>query len=82
MEGELVSQSIPVEPRRRLGSLALPRPYLSVRARKAFPYAGAAVSYVTIGVFVPEFLLSWIVAFAWLLGWTWGLPAVVRRLQR
>jgi hypothetical protein len=61
---------------------AWPRIHLSTRTLKALPYVGAAVSYVTIGVFVPEFLLSWIVAFAWLLAWTWGLPAAVRRLRR
>jgi hypothetical protein len=45
-------------------------------------YAGAAVSYVAIGVFVNDFMLSWVVGFAWLLLWVWALPAAVRRLRR
>jgi hypothetical protein len=45
-------------------------------------YSGAAISYITIGVFVNEFVLSWVVAFAWLLLWVWGVPALVRRLRR
>ena len=45
-------------------------------------YAGAAVSYVAIGVFVNDFMLSWVVVFAWLLLWVWALPAAVRRLRR
>jgi hypothetical protein len=79
MEGEFVS-TISVESPRRLRSLALPR--LSGRALRALPYAGAGISYVAIGVFVTELLLTWFVAFAWLLAWTWGLPTIVRRLRR
>jgi hypothetical protein len=45
-------------------------------------YAGAAVSYIALGVFVNDFMLSWVVGFAWLLLWVWALPAVVRRLRR
>jgi hypothetical protein len=45
-------------------------------------YAGAAVSYIAIGVFVNDFMLSWVVGFAWLLLWVWALPAAVRRLRR
>lgn len=52
------------------------------RARTPVLYGGAAVSYVAIGVFVTEFLLTWVVAFAWLLLWTWLLPAAVRRIFR
>lgn len=74
--------SISVEQPRRSRFLALPRPRVSERTRKALPYVGAGVSYVAAGVFVTEILLTWFVAFAWLLAWTWGLPAVVRRLRR
>lgn len=81
MEGQLAS-SIAVERPRRLWPRAVPRPRVSARARRALPYAGAAVSYVIIGVFFTQFLMNWIVAFAWLLAWTWGLPAVVRRVRR
>jgi fatty acid desaturase len=83
MEGELVS-SVAVEQRRRLRFLAQPwlRIHVSERARKTLPYVGAGVSYVVAGVFVTEILLTWFVAFAWLLAWTWGLPSFVRRLRR
>jgi hypothetical protein len=81
MEGELLS-SIVVERRRRLRRLALPRLHVSERVWKALPYAGAGISYVAAGVFATEILLSWFVAFAWLLTWTWGLPSLVRRLRR
>jgi hypothetical protein len=59
---------------------ALPR--VSRRVWEPALYAGAAISYVTIGVFVNEFVLSWVVAFAWLLLWVWGVPSLVRRLRR
>ena len=57
-------------------------PRVSRRVWEPALYAGAAVSYITIGVFVNEFVLSWVVAFAWLLLWVWVLPTVVRRLRR
>ena len=59
--------------RRRVRWAALEQPVL---------YGAAAVSYVAIGVFVTAFLLTWVVAFAWLLLWVWVLPAAVRRLIR
>ena len=58
------------------------RPNISRRVWEPALYAGAAVSYITIGVFVNEFVLSWVVGFAWLLLWVWGVPAFVRRLRR
>jgi hypothetical protein len=54
---------------------------VSKQVREAAPYLGAGVSYVAIGVFETGFLLSWIVAIGWLLLWTWGLPALVRKLR-
>ena len=45
-------------------------------------YVAAAVSYVAIGVFFTQFMLSWVVGFAWLLLWVCGLPALIRRLRR
>jgi len=59
---------------------ALPR--VSRRVWEPCLYVGAAVSYITIGVFVNEFVLSWVVAFAWLLLWVWVLPTLIRRLRR
>lgn len=44
-------------------------------------YLGAGASYVAIGVFFTPFMLSWIIAFAWLLLWVWVVPAVARRLR-
>ena len=61
-------------------SRALPR--VSRRVWEPALYAGAAVSYVTIGVFLNDFVLSWVVAFAWLLLWVWGVPTLIRRLRR
>jgi len=46
------------------------------------PYAAAGVSYVAVGVFFTQFMLSWIVAFAWLELWVWLLPAGCRQLSR
>ena len=46
-----------------------------------WPYAGAAVTYVVIGVVNTRFLLSWVVGFAYLLIWVWAIPALVRRLR-
>jgi hypothetical protein len=59
-----------------------PLPHVSRRVWEPALYAWAAVSYITIGVFVNEFVLSWVVAFAGLLLWVWGLPTLVRRLRR
>jgi hypothetical protein len=56
-------------------------PGVSRRVWEPALYAGAAVSYITIGIFVNEFVLSWVVAFAWLLLWVWALPALVRRVR-
>ena len=79
MEGELVGTTR-VERRRR--ALSLPSVRISEGTREKLLYAGAAASYVAVGVFVTEFALSWIVGFTWLLLWVWGLPALVRRLRR
>ena len=62
--------------------ILLPRLRLSAAAVERLLYGCAAVSYVAIGVFVTEFALSWIVGFAWLLLWVWGLPSLARRLRR
>lgn len=45
-------------------------------------YLGAGAAYVTIGLFVTEFLRSWIIGFAFLLVCVWLLPALGRRLRR
>ncbi len=70
--------SIRVEraPARRRLSLARLR--VSARTREGLLYAAAGVSYVAVRVFVTEFAPSWVVGFAWLLLWVWGLPALVR----
>jgi len=80
MDEELVSTIDVTQPRAE--GISLPRLRLSVATRERLLYVGAAVSYVSIGVFVTEFALSWIVGFAWLLLWIWGLPALVGRLRR
>ena len=45
-------------------------------------YLAAGVVYVAIGLAVPAFLFSWVVAAAYLLLVFWLLPAGVRRLRR
>jgi hypothetical protein len=80
MEDELVS-SLDVG-QRAAEPISLPRIRLSAAAKERLLYAGAAVSYISIGVFVTEFALSWVVGFSWLLLWVWGLPALWRRLRR
>jgi hypothetical protein len=80
MEDELVSTIDVSQP--RAGGISLPRVRLSAATRERLLYVGAAVSYVSIGVFVTEFALSWFVGFAWLLLWVWGLPALVARVRR
>jgi len=54
----------------------------SERARSLAPYVGAGLSYVAISVFFTPFMTFWVVAFAWLLLWTWLLPDLARRLRR
>jgi uncharacterized membrane protein (DUF485 family) len=45
-------------------------------------YVAAGALYVAIGVAVPEFLFSWVVAAAYLLLCVVALPALARRLRR
>ena len=44
-------------------------------------YLAAGAAYVALGVFVPEFLLSWPVGVAFVLVAVWLLPAFVRRVR-
>ncbi len=48
--------------------------------RSVLPYAVAFVVYVALGVAVPEFMLSWPVAVAYLVLAVWVVPALLRRL--
>ena len=50
--------------------------------RTPFLYVGAGLSYVAIGVFYTPFMMSWFVAFGWLLLWACGIPALGRALRR
>ncbi len=45
-------------------------------------YLGAGALYVAIGVAVPEFMFSWVVAAGYLLVVVVALPFLVRRLRR
>jgi putative Ca2+/H+ antiporter (TMEM165/GDT1 family) len=45
-------------------------------------YVAVGMVYVTLGVFVPEALFSWLEGAAFLLLGVWILPALVRRLRR
>ena len=44
-------------------------------------YLAAGAVWVTIGVFVPEFMLSWPVTVVYLLLVAWLAPELVRRLR-
>jgi hypothetical protein len=45
-------------------------------------YCLAAVVYITIGVFVNDFMFSVVVAMAYLVVAAWLVPTLVRRLRR
>lgn len=45
-------------------------------------YVVAGVIYVAIGVALPQFLLSWVTAAAYLLVAIWLVPAGIRRIFR
>lgn len=44
-------------------------------------YLAAGVVYIAIGVFVEEFLFSFVVGAAYLLIVVWAIPALLRRLR-
>lgn len=81
MEDEYLP-AIHIEHRRAWRPIALRRIRVPAATQERLLYAGAAVSYVAIGVFVTEFALSWVAGFSWLLLWVWGLPALFRWLRR
>jgi len=49
---------------------------------EAATYGVAGVVYVAIGVLVPAFLFSWLVAAAYLLVAVWIVPSLVRKALR
>jgi hypothetical protein len=51
-------------------------------ARTFALYVAAGVAYVTLGVFFPAFLFSWVVGMGFLVLCVVGLPALARRLSR
>ena len=44
-------------------------------------HIGVAAAYVTLGVFVPQVLISWPVGAAFYLLGVYGVPVLVRRLR-
>lgn len=60
----------------------MPRVRVSPRATEAALYAGAAISYVALGVFFVQLVEVWMVGLAWLLLWAWGVPTLIRRSRR
>jgi hypothetical protein len=44
-------------------------------------HAAVAAAYVTLGVFVPELLISWPGGVAFFLLGVWAVPELVRRLR-
>ena len=68
---------------RRDGSPSSLREGLAAGGRRELAlYLGAGALYVAIGVNVPEFLFSWVVAAAYLLLCIVALPALARRVRR
>jgi len=65
---------------RRDGSPSDLRAGLAAGRRELALYLAAGVLYVAIGVSVPEFMFSWVVAAAFLVVCVVVVPAVVRRL--
>jgi hypothetical protein len=66
----------------RDGSPSDLREGLATGRRELALYVGAGVLYVAIGVNVPEFLFSWVVAASYLLLCVVVVPAAVRRRFR
>ena len=58
------------------------REALAAGWRELALYVAAGVVYVAIGVAVPEFLFSWVVAAGYLILCVVALPALVRRILR
>jgi len=69
-------------PVRADGSPRSLREALEAGWRELALYLAAGVVYVTIGVAVPEFLFTWVVATSYLLLCVVVLPALARRLFR
>jgi hypothetical protein len=44
-------------------------------------HAAVAAVYVTLGVFIPQLLISWPVGVAFFVLGVWAVPTVVRRLR-
>ena len=64
------------------GSPSLLREGLAAGRRELTLYVTAGVVYVAIGIAVPEFLFSWVVAAGYLLICLVALPAIARRALR
>ncbi len=64
------------------GSPSRLRDGLAAGKRELTLYFAAGVAYVAIGVTVPEFLFSWVVAAGYVLLCVVLVPALVRRLTR
>ena len=67
---------------RRDGSPSTVREALARGWRELALYLAAGVVFVAIGVAVPEFLFSWIVAAGYLLLLVVALPFVIRRFRQ
>ncbi|HSE80990.1 MAG TPA: hypothetical protein VLA87_04730 [Gaiellaceae bacterium] len=67
---------------RRDGSPSTLRGALAPGWRELALYLAAGAVYVAIGVAVPEFLFSWVVAAAYLLLVVVALPFVIRRFRQ
>jgi hypothetical protein len=67
---------------RRDGSPSTIREALALGRRELALYLLAGAVYVAIGIAVPEFLFTWLVAVGYLLLVVVALPFVVRRLRQ
>jgi hypothetical protein len=67
---------------RRDGSPSTIREALALGRRELALYLIAGAVYIAIGVAVPEFLFSWVVAAGYLLLVVVALPFVIRRIRQ
>ena len=72
----------PVAPARVRHDEEARREALAGAVRKLAPYVTAGAIYVTLGVFVTEILLSWVVGIGFFVLFVWAIPALASRLRR
>ncbi len=72
----------PVTPARVRHSEEARREEGAEAVRELALYVAAGAVYITLGVFVTEILLSWVVGIGFLVLFVWAIPALASRLRR